>query len=389
MSRIQEPSSNVPDAGKLTENEKSELTDSRADSGFISSGNLMLSQEISQEILPDQLPYPSSHQADSGIIEDSDKKTGSSMHIDSGVYVTNELSLSEKISKLNLELNDLNQAKVVAPSPVEPKKTADDVPWQIYFKQDEDGNTDLHKAILHRFAEVALALIRVAPHPSLLDTRNDASQTPLHLAIGTEQYLVARWLIIAGARPCPRSSEGNSPLHLAVKLGNLNCVKAITDPVSFKSREALALSYKSIPCEKPNLEQWNYDGQTCVHVAAISGHLDVLKHLVSCGADINAREGLAGCTALHYAVENGDEKMVKFLLTECSLLNPHITSYRQHNAWQMSSIVSGTIRQSLRNLGVESPYSSEDENEEDSDDEEMFENRQVHRFSLNLVNASA
>lgn len=65
----------------------------------------------------------------------------------------------------------------------------------------------LHAAIVRGFVEVALALIRAAPHPRLLDTPNDAALTPLHLAVATGQHPVVRWLIIAGARPSPRNSE--------------------------------------------------------------------------------------------------------------------------------------------------------------------------------------
>lgn len=33
------------------------------------------------------------------------------------------------------------------------------------------------------------------------------------------------------------------------------------DPVSPKSREALALGYQTVPYEKPKLDQWNYLGK--------------------------------------------------------------------------------------------------------------------------------
>lgn len=150
MSQNQQASSNFPDAGKLTGDDKYDLTDSRADSGFISSGNLMLSQEISGEIIVEDDRHtwgeaPSHRQVDSGIIEDKDKQTDQSMHIDSGVCLTSDLSLSEKISKLNLEINDLDHPKTVQPPPVDCLKStrtkSDDVPWEIYYEQDEDGDT--------------------------------------------------------------------------------------------------------------------------------------------------------------------------------------------------------------------------------------------------------
>lgn len=56
--------------------------------------------------------------------------------------------------------------------------------------------------------------------------------------------------------------QGNSPLHLAARKGDLNCVKAITEPVNPKHREAMVLTYdKKISYENPNLDQWNYVGK--------------------------------------------------------------------------------------------------------------------------------
>lgn len=103
-------------------------------------------------------------------------------------------------------------------------------------------------------------MIRAAPHPRLLDTRNDDALTPLHLAVATGQWRVARWLIIAGARPGPRNLRGDSPLHLAASLGDVSCCRAILDPVQEKERESLALCYPLQPYEPFDLEQWNFDG---------------------------------------------------------------------------------------------------------------------------------
>lgn len=159
------------------------------------------------------------------------------------------------------------------------------------------------------------------------------------------------------------------------------------DPVSPKSREALALGYQTVPYEKPKLDQWNYLGQTCAHVAASHGHLDVLRHLLASGADVNAREGLQGLTVLHYAVQNRDEKMVKYLLSESLRLNPDLRNYRGRNAWQTCPVLPDDIRQYLTTTGIDSPYSSEEDSSDEDDDVEMFDSPPGHRFALNLVNA--
>ncbi|XP_060528864.1 NF-kappa-B inhibitor cactus [Cylas formicarius] len=367
-------------SGKLIEEE------SKSDSGFISSGSIIVSGEISGELQPETSHgKTTSTYADSGVIDDNDTKDAAHMRVDSGVYLT----LSENISNLSLKshgLNDLNNPKETT---AVSKEYLHDIPWKIYYEQDEDGDTHLHTAVVQGFVEVAQALIRIAPHSRLLDTPNDDAQTPLHLAVVTSQWPVVRWLIVAGARPGPRDINGDSPLHIAARLGDLDCVKAITNPVQPQEREALALGYPPHRYEKCSLNQWNYSGQTCVHVAAIHGHIDVLRHLVWYGADINAREGLSGYTALHYAVERRDEKMVQFLLTECNTLRPETVSYGNRNALQMKILIPGKIGRLLSGKGLASPYMSSDEEDSGSEDDEEMEFNTMHRLGPNLVNASA
>ncbi|KAJ3621812.1 hypothetical protein MTP99_002365 [Tenebrio molitor] len=360
----------VPDA-KLTEDDKFGIYESSTtDSGFISGANLTVSGEIKSE----------------EVIQESGDNY---MRLDSGV------DLSESFSGLkikNPDLNDLSCTKIkqsaTSKPPVE-ETTKDDL-WKEYFQQDEDGDTFLHLAIAQGFVEVVLALIRMAPHPKLLDTPNDSAQTPIHLAASIGQWRMVRWLIVAGAKPSPRNIRGDSPLHIAARNGDVFCCKAITDPVQEQERKALGLSYAQQSYYELNLDQWNYEGQTCVHVAAVGGHIDVLRHLVWYGADINAREGRQGYTALHYSIERGDERLAHFLLSECAKLNADAVTYGGSSALQLGFPVPSTIAKALRSRGVPSPFNSEDEYYSDSDSESdlMYENPST-LFVHNLVNASA
>lgn len=119
-------------------------------------------------------------------------------------------------------------------------------------------------AIVQRFPEVALALIRAAPRPTLLDTPNDDAQSPLHLAVATSQWRIARWLIVAGAKPSPRDIQGDSPLHISARKADIQCCKAITDPVQQQERDTLCLSYPPQPYQPSDLNQWNYEGKIVV-----------------------------------------------------------------------------------------------------------------------------
>lgn len=67
--------------------------------------------------------------------------------------------------------------------------------------------------------------------------------------------------------------------------------------------------------------------------------MDVMRELVvRSGADVNAREGKAGYTALHMAVERGDKDLVKFLLDECKHVNLEVASYGRWTAYQIATV---------------------------------------------------
>lgn len=71
-----------------------------------------------------------------------------------------------------------------------------------------------------------------------------------------------------------------------------------------------------------------------------SQHVNVMRELVvRSGADVNAREGKAGYTALHMAVERGDKDLVKFLLDECAAsVNLEVASYGRWTPYQIATV---------------------------------------------------
>ncbi|XP_018578962.1 NF-kappa-B inhibitor cactus isoform X2 [Anoplophora glabripennis] len=274
----------------------------------------------------------------------------------------------------NMSINDLSDressVEFCERSKLEPQEhvaKAPDISWKIFYQQDDDGDTYLHIAIAEGFVDVALALIRAVPHPRLLDTPNDDAQTPLHLAVKTAQWRVARWLVVAGARPCPRDLQGDSPLHVAARLGDVKSVKAIADPVKKQEKDTLAFNSKGYKYQCCNLDQWNYLGETCVHVAALQGHVEVLRQLLWYGADINAREGRTGYTALHYAVERGDEAAVQFLL-QCEGLDSEIETYGGLTAFEIDPLLPTGISKALKKRGVTFSFFS-DGDDDDTDSE--------------------
>ncbi|XP_059049582.1 NF-kappa-B inhibitor cactus [Achroia grisella] len=254
--------------------------DENTDSGFLS-GEQLFSGEL-----------------DSGAVDcEDDKKVESASadtNLDSGVVCLTE-------SLINL---DLEETPTALPSHVDVK----DITSLLYFKQDDDGDSTLHVAAVHGCEKSVSTLIKLCPEKSWLDLTNDYGHTALHLAVMSGYPVVTRMLVLAGASLGARDRGGQTPLHIATETGQLECLKALLQPV------------KEHPSRKMStiLNQKNYNGQTCVHVAAKLGQVKTLQTLVYYGADINVREGLAGWTPLHIAARRGDARMAQYLLEQCA-----------------------------------------------------------------------
>ncbi|XP_076629419.1 NF-kappa-B inhibitor cactus [Colletes latitarsis] len=349
-----------------------------ADSGFLSSGNLQVSSELCESEL--------SNAATTAPVAPEP------MRADSGV----DLGLSESLSQLTLKqvtLNALASGKVQVEPTVEltpvssvklerqhetstlrhcesqrsTEKPLNEEPWQLYYTQDDDGDTQLHIAIVQGFLEAAFSLIRMAPHLCLLNILNDDGQSPLHLAVLTRQPRIVRRLVLAGANPALRNFRGNTALHLACATGDIACAKALTDPLTPVERNYL-LPGKKIPALPQNLEQRNYDGEMCLHIAASSGQVELVRLLLRLGADLEAREALAGKTALHLAVERGCRSVVAFLLQECRPCLDTQT-YAGITAYQIALCLDGQLARELVRLGATpEPLPESDSDSSDEDD---------------------
>lgn len=182
------------------------------------------------------------------------------------------------------------------------------------FLQDENGDTMLHSAIIDGCVPLATNLIKLAPSHEWINIQNQLFQTPLHLAVLTDQPILIRNLLIAGASLTAQDKNGNTALHLACKSGSNSAIATLIEPIRYV--ETKDTQY-DIPCQSMfevfNIR--NYDGQTCLHFAASSRAIDILRMLLYRGVDINMQERKNGQTILHVACANQDETLIKFLLS--------------------------------------------------------------------------
>ncbi|KYM77081.1 NF-kappa-B inhibitor cactus [Atta colombica] len=390
-----------------------EFVKDNVDSGFLSASNMQISDEIRESCVLQSRQEDNwriNEQVASGATT-SVSLLSSTMAavVDSGVV---DVDLSESLNQLTLQkqpvqlpgLNPLAIDSGIQPEPTtifelipvksnqrlrqhqddllfkehqqeDVKKYAiiNENTWQLYYMQDDDGDTQLHIAIMQGYVEAALILIRLAPHPYLLNIYNDDWQSSLHLAVLTNQSLIVRRLILASADPSLRNFHGNTALHLACMNGDLACAKALTDPLSPMERNNL-IPGQIVPALPQNLEQRNYSGEMCLHLAATNGHVNLVRLLLRLGADLEAREALAGKTALHLAMERKCRSVVNFLLQECKpCLDTQM--YSGLTAYQLALCIDSQLARELVRYGAkpeplpDSDSDLENNSENNSEDE--------------------
>ena len=205
---------------------------------------------------------------------------------------------------------------------------------QVYT-QDKDGDTLLHIAIIILEPDLVHFFINMSPHFTWLNVRNKLSQTPLHLAVLIKDVALVRRLVVAGADIESRDKDGNMAIHLACRDNQLNILRALLEPVGYEEQKR---NNYDIPVQKvpQNLEIKNYDGFTCLHIAAILGYSDVLKVLVDNGADVNTRAEKTGRTILHEAAWIGNVDLVKFIISLGNRCNINSRTYDGYTAFDLA-----------------------------------------------------
>lgn len=189
-------------------------------------------------------------------------------------------------------------------------KTVLTVQRHLIAVEDDSGDTPLHAAVIHKKYDVLHALLSAVikiPQQTIVNQVNHLKQTPLHLAVITKQPKMVEVLMRCGADPNLCDLQGNTPLHLAIKYG-------MAEGVTFLVRGPKAKAALRPTLARVNLT--NFAGLAPVHLAVIGKNLDMLKTLVSSGADVNLADGKMGRSPLHYAVEVEHFPILGYLLIE-------------------------------------------------------------------------
>ncbi|KAJ0008799.1 hypothetical protein NQD34_016214 [Periophthalmus magnuspinnatus] len=223
----------------------------------------------------------------------------------------------------------------------------------------EDGDTLLHLAIIHEAKDYIKQIIELSKNTDFLDTQNDQRQTPLHLAVITNQASVCERLLAGGCDPTLVDSNGDTALHIACRHGNLPCFSVITQNCLPHHLNTAMAAY-------------NYHGQNCLHLASVHGFLSLVENLVDLGADVDAKEQRSGRGALHLAVDQQNFSLVQLLLRKGA--DPNLLTSAGHTPFHLTyGRDNEQIRQELFSLtkpGLRELPDSEDDDSEEEDEEE-------------------
>ncbi|KAG7469244.1 hypothetical protein MATL_G00126830 [Megalops atlanticus] len=166
-------------------------------------------------------------------------------------------------------------------------------------RQDDDGDTALHIAVVQGQDAVVHRLIHTLVQANKdLDIYNNLRQTPLHLAVITNQAPLVQALLQAGSDPGALDRNGQTAAHLCCEHGLGACLQ-------------LVLSHHS---PSACLEVRNYEGLTPLHLAVQNGNKELVRLLLDSGANIDAVDIKSGRSPLIHAVENNNMEMINFLI---------------------------------------------------------------------------
>eukprot|EP01138_Halocafeteria_seosinensis_P003870 gb/GECG01003956.1/.p1 GENE.gb/GECG01003956.1/~~gb/GECG01003956.1/.p1 ORF type:complete len:357 (+),score=45.93 gb/GECG01003956.1/:1-1071(+) len=210
--------------------------------------------------------------------------------------------------------------------------------------RNDEGYTPLHIAAYSGDLEITRLLIRRGIS-NANDCKNDRSVTPLHYAAFKGDSAILRLLLEEGnGTPLQFDSKGYSPIHSAIAG---NCP------------DTAVLLIKEADVD-PNLNCMSAEGETPLHLACRLGFYDAAEKLQDAGADVRATDNKSRCV-LHYMLLKADTEAVKSVIERLKL-DPSEPLYNGYTPLQLCAT---ELKLSMMKLLIE--YFNQDPLEEDSD----------------------
>ena len=162
---------------------------------------------------------------------------------------------------------------------------------------DSYGNTALHQACYNGHSETVNTLLK---NPDInIDAVNDAGETPLYIAINSDNPYIAEILIKAGSDVNRKTFSGENLIHIAARHRKHHMVNVLIEngaDVNVKNKNGetpLLCAIKSTDGQRPSM--------------------DITELLLEYKADVTCRD-MWGKTALYYATNHKNSRIIELLL---------------------------------------------------------------------------
>lgn len=178
------------------------------------------------------------------------------------------------------------------------------------IKQDTEGDTPLHIAIINKLTKAALFIIRILS-TCQLSIANEIGQTPLHLAALVGDTQVIKALIAKKVDLNQRDTKGRTVFHILCQSGQTNCLSMLVPELHVRNPNRVNLQETNLV---PALNAIDGEGKSCLHHACIQGDIQLVDCLLSLDVYPNLKDRKTGRTALHFSAECGHLKIVQALI---------------------------------------------------------------------------
>ena len=159
------------------------------------------------------------------------------------------------------------------------------------------------------------------PNSSTLLEVTIEKNTVLHVALQFKKIEAAKKIVnLSPSLALKTNSKGNTPLHVAARVGDFSMVKLLMDQA------------KKVDLETGGRRQFlsmvNQDGDTALHVAVRYSNFDVVKELINENypTELAMQVNKAKESALFLAVDRQDYNMASYILSaapDCSYAGRH------------------------------------------------------------------
>lgn len=193
-----------------------------------------------------------------------------------------------------------------------------------------------------------------------VDITDDMGRTALHVAVENAQLGVIELLLSAEVNTTSIDAHGRSAMSIAVEKKLSNIAEMLRDHLKLKlaiqatdtvDQQHISQAFRAI--RNGDLEQvrrlvpaqvnpdvQDYDMRTLLHIASAEGHLQIAKHLIECGANVNLLDRW-GTSPLTEAIDFAHNHLARFLIAN------NATESGNRVAFAMSQIDSITLNTAL------------------------------------------